>query len=599
MSIVARKQCGVIRQVLTELGQNTSILETELADDSLDSLYQAAIAEFQEAIWNQPEIYDRLSLFQDLHREYQANFTTKQKKFIIVIPVADRPQHLESCLNSLLQLCKIYSYGGFKNNRYTHVSVIIADDSKQIINISENQSISERYRKCGLDIEYFGQKQQIETLLKISEKYRHELKNIIDKCDFKNFSHKGASVMRNIVYIKLQCLGLSEDYLIYFIDSDQEFNVCVPDSDEKLYCVNYFYELNRLFNTHDIQILTGKVVGDPPVSPAVMTSRLLDDIKSFLQEYENLDMSSACSFHKPIVNADDASYHDMASMFGFKSNQSNYRYTCNLIDKHNHAECFSNFASRLKGFFYGAHPTRRTWYQYSSAEDSLADARTVYTGNYILRPSALAYFIPFARLKLRMAGPVLGRIIKSQIGSCFVSSNLPMLHARTILQSNESEFRTGIVSNDECFDLSGEFENQYFGDVMLFTMEKLTAMGYPNIKLEPNVAMEVLVSTDREIHASYIQKQSDIAVKLNDLRKLIINYENKWPRHSYQDALKQLSKFIDNIENNFSPGSKIYNNIGSGEYRSIKINAMCDAIIEYPGDICVWNSVTRDMQLCS
>ena len=73
-------------------------------------------------------------------------------------------------------------------------------------------------------------------------------------------------------------------------------------------------------------------------------------------------------------------------------------------------------ARRLNGFFDGEHPTRKTPYEHESVMDEIRMARTIYTGNYVIRPECLRYYIPFAPLKLRMAGPVLGRIIRAELG---------------------------------------------------------------------------------------------------------------------------------------------------------------------------------------
>ena len=60
-------------------------------------------------------------------------------------------------------------------------------------------------------------------------------------------------------------------------------------TDNKLYAVNYFYYLDRAFADGQVQILTGKVVGDPPVSPSVMAGRFIDDVIMFLSQISRLD----------------------------------------------------------------------------------------------------------------------------------------------------------------------------------------------------------------------------------------------------------------------------------------------------------------------
>jgi hypothetical protein len=59
------------------------------------------------------------------------------------------------------------------------------------------------------------------------------------------------------------------------------------------------------------------------------------------------------------------------------------------------------------------------------------------------------------------------------------SANLPMLHTRTLDATGEAEFRPGVVTHADSIDLTDEFERQFVGDVMLFTVERLTAQDFP------------------------------------------------------------------------------------------------------------------------
>lgn len=118
-----------------------------------------------------------------------------------------------------------------------------------------------------------------------------------------------------------------------------------------------------------------------------------------------------------------------------------YRYRCKQSGAPSNAVCFDDFARHLNRFFHGEHPTRITWYQHQSTRESVQPARKVYTGNYVFRPRALNWFIPFAPLRLRMSGPTLGRLMKAELGDKFISANLPMLHTRTLDATGEAEFR--------------------------------------------------------------------------------------------------------------------------------------------------------------
>jgi len=229
-----------------------------------------------------------LEQWQQLAKQYQhqqATLTEEQRgeqhHFVLVIPIADRPQHLQSCLHSLLKLCQTYQYGGFEHGRYKKISVLIADDSQQQNNIEQQQQISKHFTQQGLTCHYFGQQQQLELLKQLTPDKLEKIKAIIGEIKPKKFYHKGASITRNIAYLKLQRdYADKKTHLFYFIDSDQEFQLEIQTEtgNQKLCAINFFYHLDRIFHDQKIKIFTGKVVGDPPVSPAVMANTLLTDL---------------------------------------------------------------------------------------------------------------------------------------------------------------------------------------------------------------------------------------------------------------------------------------------------------------------------------
>ena len=119
--------------------------------------------------------------------------------------------------------------------------------------------------------------------------------------------------MRNITYLKLNQLldheELRNDTLIYFIDSDQEFCINTTHSDDTCFAINYFHYLDEIFSTQDVSILTGKVVGDPPVSPSVMAVNFQQDVYNFLHAMDISRPELPCQFHQYETGSkDDAAY---------------------------------------------------------------------------------------------------------------------------------------------------------------------------------------------------------------------------------------------------------------------------------------------------
>jgi len=568
--------------------------------------YKEAIQLIENEIWAEDTSGPDESLikrFQQLYRELEQLISLKgddrRHRFIITIPVADRPQHLQSCLASLLTLCQKFNYGGSINGRFPKVMVLVADDSKDEANISRHREIARQFDAGGIETLYFGIDEQLQQLAQLSDSERDTLQGILGDIDSSAFYHKGASIMRNIAYLKLRELTQNnERSLCYFIDSDQEFQVKIqmPDGEKDLYAISFLHALDQIFTQENIEILTGKVVGDPPVSPSVMAGNFLEDVSAFLHQMAEVKPATACQLHNHDRQwVDDASYHDMAELFGFKPTQAAYHYNCTLSSNHDHSACFKEFARKLNLFFDGAHPTRKSYYEHTELITSIAPARTIYTGNYIFRPTALNYFIPFATLKLRMAGPVLGRIIKAERGQKFVSANLPMLHKRTVDETGQSEFRPGISRETEHIDLSGEFERQFFGDVMLFTMEHLTAEGYPQKPLTKAVITAHVSTIEKNIQQKYQDKQQSINNKLQRLKKIFNDPKQWWnnadaPDQTLNPALQCFNQFITNIEHNFGKNSRTYKLIGATANRNQRLQAITEAIIHYNDDRSNWEN---------
>lgn len=92
-------------------------------------------------------------------------------------------------------------------------------------------------------------------------------------------------------------------------------------------------------------MLTGKVVGDPPVSLAVMAGNLLEDVLGFLARIAQLDPDAPCSFHGvPRTPADDGACHAMAELFGFAPATRAFDYRYGLSGPHDHRACLPGFA---------------------------------------------------------------------------------------------------------------------------------------------------------------------------------------------------------------------------------------------------------------
>ncbi|VAW70708.1 hypothetical protein MNBD_GAMMA10-2610, partial [hydrothermal vent metagenome] len=266
---------------------------------------------------------------------------------------------------------------------------------------------------------------------------------------------------------------------------------------------------------------------------------------------------------------------------------------------HDHIACFSHLAEKLNQFFDGAHPTKNSYYQHEDVLKTIKPARTIYTGNYIFNQQGMRHFIPFASLKLRMAGPTLGRIIKADAGEQFVSANLPMLHNRTVSSTGKAEFRPGISHKKANIDISDEFNRQFFGDVMLFSMQELCEMGYPEKKIPLDIIGETVRNMIKFMLDKYSTRHHDIEKNIETLTSLINNPQHWWNENMQQEAGVKSAKlhfnhFLNNINLNFGKNASGYKFIHSSSNQSMYTKKIVDAIISFPDDRSSWKHTLKN-----
>jgi len=591
-----------LKKLLKKLSQSAD----DNAIDRVIKLYQETIVSLEQEIWKKKPTTENIEQYQNafivLEKLHELKTIDSRYNFKIVIPVADRPQHLKHCLDSLLTLCKSYGYGGYKNKQFKKISVLIADDSREAGNIKLHQSYCDELSAQGVHTEHFGLEEQLALVRKTTAKddaLNRIVSNIEDITEPAEFSHKGASIMRNITYLKLkQLLPQGKDNkntLIYFIDSDQEFCINTANAEQNFYAINYFHYLNETFKTQSISILTGKVVGDPPVSPSVMAGNFQQDIQNFLTAIEKEKPDQPCQFHRHEVDSSgDAAYHDMASLFGFASHAQAFDYHCTLPGEHNNRACLHDFSNKLGRFFYGEHPTRKTFFHYDKGFSATTAARTVYTGNYVIKPKNLTHFIPFATLKLRMAGPVLGRLLNEKLRGEFVSANLPMLHNRTVDDTGQSEFRAGVENHNSRIDLGNEFIRQFYGDVMLFSIKKLTEQQTAEKNYDSQKVRAIVADTYHSIKQNYIDKHHTVLQLKTEIQAQLNDTHSWWNKVDAQAENMRLAKnnfnnFLENIQTNFDESSFAFQQISSAKHAKKYLHDIQHAIMHYQNDMISWH----------
>ncbi|MBT8439464.1 MAG: hypothetical protein KJO91_07025, partial [Gammaproteobacteria bacterium] len=155
----------------------------------LEAIYQQVIRRFENLIrLNKIPSDEELSVYQRLFREMEQVIAHLEEDhrshFVVAIPVADSPQQLKNCLQSLYTQCLLYHYGGITDGAYNKIDVVIADDSKEAKNILAHRHLAEEFTSLGVRCEYFGLEQQTAILSKLNDAQR-QIVAAVTGCDSK------------------------------------------------------------------------------------------------------------------------------------------------------------------------------------------------------------------------------------------------------------------------------------------------------------------------------------------------------------------------------------------------------------------------------
>ncbi|MDP3583829.1 MAG: hypothetical protein Q8R61_01790 [Thiobacillus sp.] len=595
------------RAVIPELNELGTQLQRADAPDACLALYETCTPLLEQAMWSgEADFHPLLATYQSLFREQEVLLRQHRPTpddrhhFVLAIPVADRPPHLRACLESIYQVCALYDYGGHASGVWEMIQVVVAEDSRDEANVRRHQALVDEYRQKGLQVVHYGLDEQYDLLHALPPPQRERLGNLLTTQPKERFYLKGQAANRNLCYLKFLQLTQDRDRTLYYlVDSDE--SLCVNrqtgTGEEIVYALPYFHAIDRIFRSTDTLMLTGKMVGDPPVSPAVMAANFLDDVAAFFARLATLGSADPCTFHGaqgPV--AGDAAYHDMAKLFGFDTQPATFPYACRLAGEHDHSACLADFAQRLNAFFFGEHLTRKTQFAYGNGYTQLAPARTVYPGNYIVNYAGLKYVIPFGHLRLRMSGPTAGRLIAAEIGPRFASFNMPNLHRRTTAAGPGDDFRPGVDVGEASVDVSNEFERQFFGDLMLFATEDLVKRADVNQPFARDAIEAALAQKEAELLALYQHKHQAIGEKSRQLRALVFDAGHWWlhaGEHApaIAHALGQVRTFVDNIDRNFGEHATAWHQIQSAGHRAERRRQIVEALMNYRAERDAWDGL--------
>ena len=208
----------VLRTLLDEhpsiLGEATDL--SALPVDAWISFYDRVFPQVEQRMWQSDDAaFERwLAVYQALFREQQALIDASgqgtQHHFVIGIPVAGRPAHLRNCLESILQLCRLYAYGGQDaDGRWAKLTVIVAEDSREARHVTSHRALVDEYRRKGLQLVHFDLPEQYALLQAIPEAERRQLGRLLTTQPAERFYQKGQAANRNLCYLKM--LQLTQD----------------------------------------------------------------------------------------------------------------------------------------------------------------------------------------------------------------------------------------------------------------------------------------------------------------------------------------------------------------------------------------------------
>ncbi|MDH3980859.1 MAG: hypothetical protein OEU91_10170, partial [Gammaproteobacteria bacterium] len=228
---------------------------TDLVD--LLPLYDQMIPQAEAALWDSAlapaQVADCHALFAEMEGHIAAAGDDSRHRLVVVVPVADRPQHLRACLMSLVGAVQAFRYGAGNAQRSDKLAVVIADDSRAAEHITENRAVAVEIEQLGVETIYFGLEEQLAELDGLAADDRQALQQIIGNNAAEAFYHKGASIMRNITYLALNRMAQRDaQSLFLFVDSDQEFHANT-DTGREVFTTNYFYHIDRIFSQSPIE----------------------------------------------------------------------------------------------------------------------------------------------------------------------------------------------------------------------------------------------------------------------------------------------------------------------------------------------------------
>jgi hypothetical protein len=150
-----------------------------------------------------------------------------------------------------------------------------------------------------------------------------------------------------------------------------------------------------------------------------------------------------------------------------------------------------------------------------------------------------------------------------------------------------------VVNTDQSIDLGNEFIRQFYGDVMLFSIKKLTDQDQFDDTIDADRVQAVIDSTYNEIRDSYIEKHDTILQLRSKIESLLNDKDHWWHNATTKadetsQAITCFDIFLSNIQSNFDENSYAFQQITSTSSAQQHLQAIHHAILQYDRDMKNW-----------
>jgi hypothetical protein len=169
------------------------------------------------------------------------------------------------------------------------------------------------------------------------------------------------------------------------------------------------------------------------------------------------------------------------------------------------------------------------------------------------------------------------------------------LHTRHLHDDEADQFRPGVEQDDEAINLADEFERQFFGDLMLFSVTRLTGEGGSAQAFTLESVSKAVDETEDELLLLYKEKHRNVQDRNVQLRQLLKDPQRWWhDEPQAAEALSGVQQFIHNIDVNFGAASTAYRQIQNRQHRDQRKQQIIQALLAYRESRDAWDQLFSD-----